>query len=276
LILTLSLLGTGWAGEDPLCRNNADNLRRDFADLPQGITVALDANDPAEGSGSIRVTHQGHGAVSVTLVEVPTPRLEARSIQYTASIRAEGVKGKAYLEMWCVFGGKEAYFSRALNDTVSGTAPWKRVSTPFFFQEEDRPSSVRLGVRLEGPGTVWVDDLELREAGKLGNHILIGSLLGAGIGVLGALIGVLGGVLAPKGKARKLVLGITGLCPFFCAALLIIGLVRLTGGEPYGAWYPFVLAGGIGTILFTIAFFAIRHRYLEAESRRLAAMDMMP
>ena len=37
---------------------------------------------------------------------------------------------------------------------------------------------------------------------------MIGGILGSTIGILGAITGTLGGVLAPKGKAKKLVLGV--------------------------------------------------------------------
>ena len=69
--------------------------------------------------------------------------------------------GTAYLEMWCVFPGSGEYFSRALQNPLSGTIDWTTMETPFFLQKGQKPELIKLNVVINGKGTVWVDDITL-------------------------------------------------------------------------------------------------------------------
>jgi hypothetical protein len=74
------------------------------------------------------------------------------------------LQGKAYLEMWCRFPGQGEFFSRALNQTYSGSNEWSSTETPFILQQGQKPDLVRLNVVVEGTGTVWIDDIRLLKA----------------------------------------------------------------------------------------------------------------
>lgn len=97
-----------------------------------------------------------------------------------------------------------------------------------------------------------------------------GTLLGA----VGGTLGAVAGTLAPRGKARGLVLGLFAAAALASFALLVIGLVALLIGQPYGVWYGFGLPGLLGTVLFSVLYPVVRSRYLEAETRRLQAADL--
>lgn len=97
---------------------------------------------------------------------------------------------------------------------------------------------------------------------------------GTMLGVVGGTLGALTGVLAPRGKARSLVLGLFAAAAFASVALLAIGCVALAVGQPYGVWYGFGLPGLLGTVLFGVMYGVVRKRYQDAETRRLHAADL--
>lgn len=94
------------------------------------------------------------------------------------------------------------------------------------------------------------------------------------LGVTGGTLGALAGTLAPRGKAKALILGFHGVAIGVSAMLLIIGIVAFILGQPYGVWYGLGLPGLLGITVFGALFPVILKRYREAEERRLAAHDL--
>jgi len=80
---------------------------------------------------------------------------------YSAKLRTEQLEGRAYLEMWCEFPGKGEFFSRGIEQPVTGTTEWTAVQTPFRLEAGQRPANVKLNLVIEGAGTVWIDDIQL-------------------------------------------------------------------------------------------------------------------
>jgi hypothetical protein len=103
---------------------------------------------------------------------------------------------------------------------------------------------------------------------------LYGWIPGTMLGVLGGLWGTLVGILAPRGRARGLVLGFTGLLLVASAGLLALGVVALVCGQPYGVWYGLGLAGAIGVMVIGANTFTVIWTYRAAEARKLAARDL--
>ena len=98
-------------------------------------------------------------------------------------------------------------------------------------------------------------------------------LPGTIFGCLGGAWGASAGVLAPKGKARSLVLGSCVLLIGVAAVFLVAGIAALATGQPYGIWFGLLLPGIQGLVLFPIFLPIIRTRYREAEERRMHAAD---
>ncbi len=94
------------------------------------------------------------------------------------------------------------------------------------------------------------------------------------LGVVGGTLGAVGGMLAPRGKAQHLVLGLYVAVIVACAGLLTAGLVALISGQPYGVWYGLGFPGLLGVIIMGALFPVVQQRYREAETRRLAARDL--
>jgi hypothetical protein len=97
---------------------------------------------------------------------------------------------------------------------------------------------------------------------------------GTALGIAGGILGSLGGVLAPRGRARGVVLGFYGAVLCVTAVLLMAGLFALYRGQPYGVWYGLMLPGVLGTAVFGALLPVILKRYREAEERRLMAHDI--
>lgn len=130
-----------------------------IAEVITKSNVAFDDRVSADGRGSIRVAVDGPTAVR--LAQLGDIDLENAFLIYRASLRTENLDGEAYLEMWCVFEGRGEYYSRNQETALSGTTDWTAMSTPFRLQAGENPDLVRLNLRVNGAGTVWIDDLRL-------------------------------------------------------------------------------------------------------------------
>ncbi len=103
-------------------------------------------------------------AQTLRLYEVPNPGVEECMLIYRARIKTEGLKGKAYLEMWCRFPGKGEFFSRGLQTSVTGSNDWASYETPFFLKAGEKPDLLKLNLVANGTGSVWIKDVELIKA----------------------------------------------------------------------------------------------------------------
>jgi hypothetical protein len=98
-----------------------------------------------------------------------------------------------------------------------------------------------------------------------------GAILGGGGGSLAGIWGALAGALAPKGKAKPLILGMGVAIAAAGAIMAGIGLYAWIAGQPYGIWYPLLLAGAVLMFVCGGLVPVVRKRYAEAEARRLTA-----
>jgi hypothetical protein len=121
--------------------------------------VSLDRAISSDGGGSVRIV--ATEPTVVRLFETGDIDVENARLIYQAKVRTEGIKGRAYLEMWCHFSGKGEYFSRGLQSPVSGSTEWTTVETPFFLNAGENPDNVKLNLVIDGSGTAWVDDIRL-------------------------------------------------------------------------------------------------------------------
>jgi hypothetical protein len=68
--------------------------------------------------------------------------------------------------MWVRVPGRGEFFSRGLEQPVSGTSDWVSLEIPFFLNERGLvPDLVKLNVAFDGAGgTVWIKDVQLLHA----------------------------------------------------------------------------------------------------------------
>jgi len=121
--------------------------------------IETDAQIKAEGTSSIRITTKW--PTTVFLEEVSGPKVENAKLMYAAKVKARlEPGGTAFLELWAHVGGGQ-YFSRGMNDAITGTTNWKTIQTPFIFQKGQNPDKLTLNLVINGKGVVWIDDVVL-------------------------------------------------------------------------------------------------------------------
>jgi len=155
LIPLVSCGGGGSGGGTEIRRIGLDGM----AEVITKNGVAFDGDVTTDGKGSIRVTVNGPAAIRIA--QLGDIDLEEAFLIYQASLRTERLEGEAYLEMWCVFDGRGEYYSRGVDHALSGSTDWRTVSTPFRLRAGENPDAVKLNLRVNGSGTVWIDDIRL-------------------------------------------------------------------------------------------------------------------
>lgn len=95
------------------------------------------------------------------LFEIPNPGVEQCILTYRARLKTANLQGGAYLEMWCRLPGRGEFFSRGLHQKAIGTTESASYEIPFYLKKGQRPDVIKLNLVFDGPGTVWIKDLEL-------------------------------------------------------------------------------------------------------------------
>ena len=141
----------------------AVELKRYPLDSLDGIITqsgaTIDKETSSDGNGSLRIT--APEPTVVRLFEVNDIDVENARLTYQAKLRTESMDGQVYLEMWCHFPGKGEFFSRGLQNPLTGTMNWTTAETPFFLKKGEKPDLIKLNLVINGKGTVWIDDVRL-------------------------------------------------------------------------------------------------------------------
>jgi len=139
-------------------------LRRFPLDNTEGLItqagVRIDKQISSDGNGSLRIDTVERS--TVRLFETGDIDIEDARLIYQARLRTQNLRGLLCLEMWCHFPNKGEYFSRGLTSThKGGTSDWTTEETPFLLKKGQNPDNVKLNLMIDGPGTVWIDDIRL-------------------------------------------------------------------------------------------------------------------
>jgi len=102
---------------------------------------------------------------------------------------------------------------------------------------------------------------------------MIGGVIGTILGLTGTLIGCFSGICVRKGW-KKPIYTIFTLAIAVSVALLVTGVVALCVKQPYHVWYPFLLSGFLGTVLFSVLFTLARKRFIQSEMTKMQAKDL--
>ena len=114
-------------------------------------------------------------AQTFRLFEVPEPGVEDCTVLYRARLKTENLAGRAYLEMWCRLPGHGEFFSKGLNQTVTGSNDFVSCEIPFFLKKGQQPDLIRLNLVVQAvgrlfkkavSGKVWIKDVELLQRGR--------------------------------------------------------------------------------------------------------------
>ncbi len=228
---------------------------------------------------------------TLTLARIENPGIRKDQYALVGQVRHEGVAPGSYLETLNEIPERGEFFSRTLAPRgpmgiLEGDCDWRPVSLPFSLTPDSaRPSRITLNLRLEGPGKVWLSPLQLVELEGLEEVLSTpgewwterdGGYVGGLLGILGGLYGILGGLagwLAARGQGRSFVFALLASMVAVGASSLLAALIALGLSQPYHVWYPLALSGLIFTVLGVALFPTLRGRYVEAEMRKMKAMD---
>jgi serine/threonine protein kinase len=125
---------------------------------PPAETIARDAIEIDGESWKFTATENR----SLALFEVAPPNFSPGPIFYRAKLKTENVQGRVYLEMWARFPGKGEFFSKGIANAISGTNDWSEYEVPFLLKAGRQPDLIKLNLTIEGTGTLWIKDVELR------------------------------------------------------------------------------------------------------------------
>jgi hypothetical protein len=134
---------------------------------PPQVLRAFATNQPTITQSGIRVENGAWHIdarteeQTIRLFEVENPAVEQCLLTYRAELKAEDLQGRAFLEMWCRLPGRGEFFSKGYKQTVSGTVDWAHYEIPFVLKGDQKPDLIKLNVVVEGPGRVWLRNLEL-------------------------------------------------------------------------------------------------------------------
>ncbi len=138
-------------------------LKKFPVDSMEGIIsqsgVEIDKVISSDGKGSLRINTAAPAVIR--LFEINNIDVENARIIYHAKVRTENIEGQVYLEMLCGFTGKGEFFSRGLQNPITGTTDWTTEETPFFLQKGENPAYIKLNLVVNGKGTAWIDDIRL-------------------------------------------------------------------------------------------------------------------
>jgi hypothetical protein len=104
---------------------------------------------------------EANGDQTIRLFEIQNPDVKQCLVTYRATMKTEGLAGRAFLEMWCRLPGRGEFFSKGLNQAVTGTTDWASYEIPFYLKKGQRPELIKLNLVIEGRGKVSMKDVQL-------------------------------------------------------------------------------------------------------------------
>jgi hypothetical protein len=239
---------------------------------------------PSMPFAAISVENTGSQPLTRRVLRIERPGIDRQAYALRGSVRADGVLGKACIEMWSVFPDGR-YFSRTISEEgpmrhLEGTFSWREFILPFFSRPgAPPPAALEINVVLPSRGRVTLGPLTLEQfdpggaAPAGGSEWPSGAKIGVAFGIIGSLLGLWGGtmgLLMTLGRGRRLVLG-------SLLAWAVLGLIAIVASfiPPLsGELRPPLLNVGIVCLLLgTLLYMPARRRFEAIELRKMKAMD---
>jgi hypothetical protein len=121
--------------------------------------ISIDKETTADGNGSIKV-EAAHSAL-VTIADQKNLSVSRdNTLWCTLRVKCAGVKQRAHLEMWCEVADGTRAFSQGLDQLLIGDSDWREIRLPMMVNGDFTVSRALVNVVIEGPGTVWVDEVK--------------------------------------------------------------------------------------------------------------------
>jgi hypothetical protein len=136
------------------------------ADMARNVTEdphAIDYTVSSDGNGSLRIDATHKQLVDLYRIWGDEEDLSFRQLVYEADVRTEGATGEVFLVMQAgvtsVPGGSMAVVGR--DAAIRGTNDWTTLQATAGNSGGSRLLEATLQLHIDGPGTVWIDDVKL-------------------------------------------------------------------------------------------------------------------
>jgi hypothetical protein len=126
--------------------------------------VSLDNTVSNDTMASLKIEAPSSMNVSVFEFIVGTNNIEDSKVIYRAALRSEKLSGRAYLLMSVHYPDGMETYSRGFEQALIGTVPWFTEDISSVIEKGKKPDKIKMGVVIEGAGTVWIDDIKLLKA----------------------------------------------------------------------------------------------------------------
>jgi hypothetical protein len=214
------------------------------------------------------------------------PATYSDGMAVVGNVRYQDVQGQAYLEMTTYLAGHKVSVSRTLDDAgegavLTGSSDWRRFRLAYTSPSLNSfapptPTTVNIALVLPGRGSVDVGSLRVGTL-TMGPREWWSSGIAVRGGAVGSVIlivlAALSTWLIARTRARRFVVSVV-VVVVVCGLLLTgLALVASTDHQPPQVVLPPGVLGALLAVTGVFALRAIRHRYAEAELRRMRAMD---
>ena len=153
LIVSGILFSTGCTGSFEIVKEFPINSNDIIDD-----SLAVFTDNSSDNNGCLKI--ESEKEMRIYLYEIKEIELTDCLVMYEANLKSNDFQGSAFLEMLCTVNGAE-YFSKGLDNTISGTKDWEKHHTVFRFKKGERPTNIKLNLILEGKGEIDIDDIKL-------------------------------------------------------------------------------------------------------------------
>jgi hypothetical protein len=123
----------------------------------------IDRAVSSDGNGSLRIDATRKQLVDLYRIWGEEEDLSFRQLVYEADVRTEGATGDVFLVMQAAItsmaGGSMAVVGR--DAAIRGTNDWTTLQASAGNPGETRLLEATLQLHIDGPGTVWIDDVRL-------------------------------------------------------------------------------------------------------------------
>ena len=160
----VALVNPGFESTTPGVRGNPEGWVSIQHAGPLSYAFKVDADVHHDGERSLRVESIGPEPFGSVFQVLPAAALRGKTLRLSAWLRTRdvvgsGTGGGAVLTLQAMQGGATVAHNHMKDAAVKGTTDWRRYEITLAIPAA--ATQVEIGAMLHGPGTMWLDDVEL-------------------------------------------------------------------------------------------------------------------
>lgn len=121
--------------------------------------VSFDKDITKDGTGSLRI--EVSSPTTIELLKIKNPKVENALVICEAMLKAEDVKGMAYLDIEYRIPNKGLFFAKGYKNPSTGTHGWVKKTVKFRLAKNESPEYINIRVSFTGSGRLWVDNIKI-------------------------------------------------------------------------------------------------------------------